>query len=669
MEECLMKHMKKWIPFIILLIFLISLMPGFFYGFRACYAQIVPGQMAPVFSLKDLKSDKYNLEKMKDQPMIILYFFDIESRPSQEGLLTLNDLAKRYQDTKLAVWAITLSPKEKAADFIAQSNLSFPVLLDDSDISNLYQANPILPILPTVCTIGPGLKVLDYFQGGGKTTEIMLERLAERELQQRHTQFAKAISDEVVKKNPENLKAKTVKGYAALKEGNLAEADEIFTDLSKKGDEGEVLGGEGLAATYAQKGESEKALKLAGEIEQKAPERAYAYVIKGDILYAQGKKKEAEAAYQEAIRKKEAEVYQKPVAIYKCGRVYSQAGNYRKARELYDQAIEINPYYIEATTDKGITYEKEGNWDDALKFYRKAMSVDKDDTFAMVLAKKAQEMIELQKDIERKKRIGLLVKDLAERFRKQKEKKRKDEDDWTSQPMVLSFIDFQEMGGLSERDGFSIVLTTELTDLLNSSGRIQVVERVLLERLLEELNIGSSELADPETALRLGKVLAAKLISTGQLFHMPNATLLSLRLIDTETSGIAKVMTKQFGSQALLRKELFRLNSEILKTIISNYPLRGYIIEAKGDQAILNLGSNQGVVMGTKFDVIEEQKPIKFKGKLLTKSPKSIAQIEVVQVEPDLCYTRILEQKRALKTEDKVQEKIEEIVMGTNDNE
>lgn len=660
MEECLMKRMKKWIPLIIFLI------PGIFYGFRTCYSQIVTGQTAPVFSLKDLKGERYNLEKMKDQPMIILYFFDIESRPSQEGLLIINDLAKRYQDTKLAIWAITLSPKEKAADFIARTNFGFPMLLDDSDISNLYQANFILP---TVCTIGPGLKVLDYFQGGGKTIEIMLVRVAERELQRKHIQLAKAISNEVVRKNPKNLKAGIVKGYAALKEGNLAEAEEVFNDVSKKGNEGEILGKEGLAATYAQKGQSEKALKLADEIEQKAPERAYSHVIKGDILYAQGKKEEAETAYQEAIRKKEAEVYQQPVQYNQLGRLYSQAGNYKKARELYDQAIAIDPYYIEATTNKGITYEKEGNWDDALKFYRQAMSVDKNDTFAVILAKKAQEMMELQKDIERKKRIDQLVKDLAERFRKQKKKKRKDEDNWTSRPMVLSFIDFQEMGGLSERDGFSIVLTTELADLLNSSGRIQVVERVLLERLLEELNIGSSELADQETALRLGKVLAAKLISTGHLFHMPNAALLSLRLIDTETSGIAKVMTKKFGSHTSLKKELFSLNRDILKTIISNYPLQGYIIEAKGNQAILNIGSNHGVVMGTRFDVIEEQKPIKFKGKLLNKSPKSIAQIEVVQVEPDLCYTRILGQKRPLKTEDKVQEKIEEIVLGANDDE
>jgi tetratricopeptide (TPR) repeat protein/peroxiredoxin len=646
------------------LAFFMIVTTGFLCGEAVCYGQFAPGQSAPGFSLEDLKGKSYDLSQMKDQPMTILYFFDVESRPSQEGLLTLSELAERYKDIDLAVWAITVSSQEKVDDFVTRTKLGFPVLLDRSGVSNLYHAQLILP---TVCTLGPGLKMLDYFQGGGKTTEMMLVRLAERELQRKETMIAKAISEEVVKKNPKNVKAETVKGYVALKEGNINEAEKVFKDVSHKGGQGEVLGKEGLVAVYAKKGESKKALELAGEVEQKAPERSYVHVVKGDMLYAQGKQEEAEAAYQAAIKKKEAEPYQQAVRYNQLGRLHANAGKYESARDLYDQAVAIDPYYIEATTNKGVTYEKEGRWDKALESYRQALSRDKNDTFAVVLAKKAQEMLELQSDIERKKRIDRLVKELAARYRSQKETKTKVEDTWTSRPMVLSFVDFQEKGGLTERDGFSTVLTTELADLLNASGRVQVVERVLMERLLEELNLGSSELADPETALRLGKVLAAKLIGTGSLFYLPNASLLNFRLIDTETSGIAKVVTREFAPQAPLTKELYRLNRELLKTIISKYPLQGYIVKAGGDEAIINLGSNQGVVGGTKFEVVEEQEPVKYKGKMLSFAPKPIARIEVVRVEPDLCYARILDQERPIKADDKVREKIEEAASGESD--
>ncbi|MEW6380073.1 MAG: tetratricopeptide repeat protein [bacterium] len=640
---------------------------GFFLsGMGVSYGQIAPGQSAPLFSLKDIAGKSHDLAQMKNQPMIILYFFDAESRPSQEGIVSLNQLARQYKGYDLTTLAITLSPRAKIDQFRKQTDLGFPIIQDQSGISDRYQARQILP---TVCIIGPGLRVLDHFQGGGKTTEVMLVRLAERELQRKQTTLAKAISAEVVKKNPHNTRAKTVAGYAALREGNLKQAQEVFQNLAKDSGQAEVLGKEGLAAVHVQKGEAARALELAREIEHKAPERSYVHVIKGDILASQDKKQEAEAEYQKAIAKKDAEPYQEAVRHNQLGRLYASSGQYQKARELYDQAVAIDPYYIEGTTNKGITYQKEGNWDKALESFQQAVTLDKGDTFAVVLAKKAQEMLEFQKDNERKKRVDQLVKDLAERYRSQEKSRPKDEDTWTSRPMIISFVDFQEKGGLAERDGFSTVMTSQLSDSLTASNRVQVVERVLIERLMEELNLGSSDLADQETALKLGRVLAAKLIGTGSLFYLPNGTLLNLRLIDSETSAIPLVITRQISPQASLEKELYALNRQILRTVMEKYPLHGYLVEVTGDQALVNLGSRQGVVQGTRFEVLEEGKPITYKGKTLQSSPKIIAQAEVVRVEPDLCHIRIISQERPLKTDDKVQERIAEAVLGEGSEE
>jgi len=226
----------------------------------------------------------------------------------------------------------------------------------------------------------------------------------------------------------------------------------------------------------------------------------------------------------------------------------------------------------------------------------------------------------------------------------------------------MTFVDFQEKGGLSQRDGFSAVLTTELGKTLDASGRVQVVDRVLLERLLEELNLGTSDLADPETALNLGKVLAAKILGTGSLYFLPNGTLLNMKLIDTETSAIPKVITRQLAVQTSLEKEINTLNREIIKAIIKEYPIKGYIVQVEGDQVMLNLGSRQGVVIGTKFDVIVEKEPVKYKGRLLRGAPKIVAEIEVTEVEPDLCFARIVKKDAPLEKDQKVKEKLDELV-------
>ena len=621
----------------------------------AAHGQARPGQTAPLFSAKDLKGKTLNLAAMKGRPLTILYFFDAGSRPSQEGLLSLNQLARQHK-SDMSVWAITSSPASQVARFVSIAGLGFPVIAGASNVAGLYQARQVLPV---VCVIGPGLRVMDYFQGGGKTTETMLVRVAERELQRRKTHVAQAIAGQVARKNPRNVRARAVVGYAALRDADLKKAEAIFTDLSRREGEGEALGKEGLAAVYRKRNQNDKALRLVREVEEKAPRRAYGHVIKGDILYERNRKKEAEAEYRKAVAKDEVEPYQDAVRYNQLGRYYSTVRKNSSAREMFARAEEIDPYYVEGTTNKGLSLEKEGRWGEALKAYQQVLAVDSRDMYAGVLARRAQEMLDLEKDAKRKERMDRLVKELAERFRSRKDEK-PPEDSWTSRPTILTFVDFEEKGGLPEREGFSAVITSELTNRLNASGRVKVVERVLMERLLEELNIGSSELADPETALRLGKVLAARLIGTGTLTFLPQEAVFTFRLIDTETSEIPRLVTTQLGQRASLDREILSLNRDILKTVIEKYPLRGYVAKVSGGESIINIGSRHGVVAGTRFDVLDEAETLQYRGKTLRGSMKKAGQVEVVAVDRDFARVKPLGNMRRLKEDDKVQERLYE---------
>lgn len=621
-------------------------------------AQPSAGQAGPDFTLKDAKGTAYVLSAMKDHQMAVLYFFDAASRPSQEGLAYLDSLKKRFPDDNLTVWAVTMSPADAVARYVKKAAPAFPVLLDPGEVSASYNAKAILP---TICVMGPDRKILDVFQGGGKTTEILLVRLAERTLSQKNQRMAKAISDAVIAKNPDNVEAKTVKGYAEMKSGNLKAAETIFQDVAASPGNGEVLGKEGLSAVYAEKGEDEKAVALADQVTRKAPKRGFAHLVKANVLYRQNKKEAAAAEYKEAAAKPDASPHQKAVALNKYGRFYASIDKQEKARELYDQAVAVDPYLVEATSNKGMSYQREGKWDQALSAYRKASAVSTTDSVAALLARKAREMVELQKDADRRKQIDTLVKDLAERYRKQKKNPPANPDEWTSRPLAFAFVDFQEKGGLSDRDGLSTILTAQLAENLNASGRVKVVDRVVLDRLLSELNLGSSDLAQPETALRLGRVMAARIMGTGTLFTMPADTLVNLRLVDTETSAIAKTLTRQLGPESGWDKQLHRLNREILSAIMADYPLKGFVVQASGDQVLINLGAAQGMVEGTRMDVIEEAEPVVYKGRKLKGLPKVVAQLEVTRVETDLCHARILKKERDLKTDDKVKENAAEI--------
>lgn len=623
-------------------------------GGAPCHAVSV-GQAAPEFALKDLGGKMYNLSLMKKSPMVVLYFFDAASRPSQEGLLSLDQIAKKYKGGQLTVWGITASTRAHASDFAAKTKPSFPILHDMAGVSDQYGAKAILP---TVCILGPDLKVMDVFQGGGKTMSVMLTRIAERKLQQKDTVLAMAISDEATKKSPDNESAVAVKGYAALKAGKVTDAEKTFARLARGSGKAEILGKEGLAAVYAKQGKADKAMALASEVERKAPERAYAHVVKADIFYSQNRKKDAQVEYEAATKKKEAETYQQAVAYNKLGRLYASVKDYKTSRSLYEKAVALDPYYVEAMANKGVTYEREGKWDKALESYQQSQSVNRRDDYSRILAARALEMLEYQKDAARKERVDRLVKDLAQRFREQ-EKRPKPDDAWTSPPMVVSFVDFQEQGGLSERDGMSSVLTAQLADQLKASGRVKVVDRVLLERLMEELNLGSSELADPETSLKLGRVLAARVLGTGTIVNLPEGSMLNMRLLDTETTSVAKVITMQMQGDMPQPQELFQLNRQILGALIQEYPLRAYVVEVKGDEAMINLGADQGVVAGTRFDVVEEAGAIEYKGRKLKAQPKVVGTLEVARVEPGLAWCRIVSKTKVIARDDKIIEKMQ----------
>jgi tetratricopeptide (TPR) repeat protein len=622
--------------------------------FAACPClALQSGEMAPSFSLTDLTGRTLSLENAGSQPMTVLFFFDAESRPSQEGLLMLGQLTSKYPSAGLVVWGITRSERAKVEAFVQHAKASFPVLMDSGDVSQAYNAKMVLPV---VCTINSEGKIVDFHQGGGKTVESMLVALAQRQIHRRQPELATAIGDQLVAKNPSNIDARAVKGYAALKAGDLKSAAEVFDALAKEKGQAEIVGQEGQAAVMARQGRNAEALQAAAAVTRMAPERGYAEMIRGDLLAQQGKSEEALQAYQAALIKPQSAPFQKAEAANRLGQYQARAGKYGEARKLYDQAVALDPYYLEPTSNKGVTFEKEGRWDHALEQYRKTLALDGSDTIAGALARKAEEMLAVQKDQQRKERVDKLVKELAERFRRQKDMPAKATDSWTSPPMVLSLVDFEEKGALASRDGFSAALTTHLGDLINASGRIKVVERVLLDRLLSELNLGSSELADPNTALRLGRVLAAKVLATGSILHLPETTMLTVRLIDSETTAIPKTFTLAIAPHDSLDRRLHDLNRDLLTAIIQAYPLRGYVVQVQDQRALLNIGIEQGVVQGTRFAVIEAPEPIVYKGRTLQGNSKTLGELEIVSVEPDLSFARIVQMERPLRSDDQIQE-------------
>ena len=188
-----------------------------------------------------------------------------------------------------------------------------------------------------------------------------------------------------------------------------------------------------------------------------------------------------------------------------------------------------------------------------------------------------------------------------------------------------------------------------------------MIEPVIVERVMKKLNLKKKDLADQKTLTRLAGAFGARLVGKGTLYHLSEGTLLNLKISQADKPETAHTIQRQFASSVTLRKDLHWLNREILTYVMNQYPLRGYVVDVTGNQVLFNLGADQGVVSGALFDVVEVKPPVNFKGKEFQPEPAVMATIEVVRVDGDFSYAHIKDQRRPVKTEDKLRERISQI--------
>ncbi len=97
------------------------------------------------------------------------------------------------------------------------------------------------------------------------------------------------------------------------------------------------------------------------------------------------------------------------------------------------------------------------------------------------------------------------------------------------------------------------ILTGEVMRVFQSSPSFRLVERERLLLALEELRLGSGQLADESTRLRLGKMVGAAAMVFGGWLEAGGTGRLDLRLVDVETGRVLRSTERVFPSTELGR--------------------------------------------------------------------------------------------------------------------
>jgi tetratricopeptide (TPR) repeat protein len=453
--------------------------------------------------------------------------------------------------------------------------------------------------------------------------------------------------------------ARAERGYELLRQRQIDDADRIFAALAVNSHpEVSLMGREGLAEVMLARGDTQQALKAANEIIARAPTRGAAYLTRGRALASSGDAAAAQASLKQAADDRTAAdfSFQKSQALLAVGNA-QRAQDPKAALASYERAAREDRRSVEALSNLAVALNETGNPQRAKAVLEQARALDPNDAVTIALLRQTQEAIAEDQDRARQAAIDASVKDLVAQFRSPPARPASAgaADDWTSPVMALSILPFQDQAlpGASGRIGLEVLVQQELIRELQGRG-YTLVERRLLDKVLAEVKLGASELADQDTQIRLGRLLAARLMVSGVMTHEPGGLAASVRAIDTETTQLAMVRAERQagpGNPTELAKAIAR---QLASTIDEKYPLKGRIAVVEDERVIINLGRKHGVANGQAFNVIARGEPIELNGRILGYRDTRVARLTVTEVQDQLAYARVAERQGALERNQRI---------------
>ena len=120
---------------------------------------------------------------------------------------------------------------------------------------------------------------------------------------------------------------------------------------------------------------------------------------------------------------------------------------------------------------------------------------------------------------------------------------------------TLTVLDFTNTAEAADFDWLGLGLADMLSTDFAASGRLRLVERRDLDKILQEQELGLSGAVDEATAPRIGRLAGASRIAYGSFLAKSGALRIDAKVADTETGAIVAAGSAQGGSADALALE------------------------------------------------------------------------------------------------------------------
>ena len=598
----------------------------------------------PEFEAIDIKGETWTLQRIleKNPRLTIFYFFNVES--GKQLAQRISYLRPLYPRDKLSICAFGVKEDEAALKKFADDYEIDYAVIPENEKFIVEKTFGTIDVVPITIIAAPNVTILKILKGGGKLQDkalqshidkLLLTTVAEVSTTQGDFETASKVADAAMTAGEDKAAAAEIKGYALVGEGKYDEAEKEFAAADSKA---------GLATVALEQGDTKKAQEIAA---QAAPDDGDAKAVAGRAMLQEGKFDEAAAALKAAESSESAYDFQKANAVAGQGRIAQEKGETDAAIEQYRAAQSLDPFNVQALSNEGAALREKGDLKGSEEVLKKTteLRADADPLVGMMLVQ-VQRELKNANDLKRRELINKQIEDLSARAKALKASGQLvPVDPWTTRPMIVAFLPTENAAPVFfERAGTELAIRREIETKLQGKDNIQVVEREVLDQLLQELNLGSSELADPNTQLQLGKVLAAPVLGFIDFAQTGPQITMHLRTVEVETTKILTQLTKNLAGPKEVTPLVDGVVDELATALSGKRLLQGLIASADADDNIvINLGTPLGVAVGQKYQVLQDTEPVVVGGKTIPGRPKKVATIEVTEVDEQLSVCKLVE--------------------------
>lgn len=206
----------------------------------------------------------------------------------------------------------------------------------------------------------------------------------------------------------------------------------------------------------------------------------------------------------------------------------------------------------------------------------------------------------------------------------------------------IAVVDFQLQGGPFDNKDLGAFVAEWLITAIVRDGRFDVVERRLLENVINEQKLMMTGLVDEANASQLGNLLGAKNIITGSIMKSKQSIEINARIIDVASASVITAEIVRNVNPQNLQQSVVSLSERML----ANFPLQGYVVSRNGGNVTLDLGSKTGVKAGMQFVVYHEGQPIEHPktGEVLGKEQIRMGVVAITSIMEKISLAKIQEE-------------------------